>query len=116
MPRGYAMERRRQQVAATRERILLAARETFAERGARGTSLAEVARLADVSPTTVSNHFETQDALLQAVIERLVEEVAVPGIEELAWPPVVPGARAGGHAGDVRLLRAHECLVPVVGG
>jgi AcrR family transcriptional regulator len=72
------MERRREQVAATRERILLAARETFAERGARGTSLAEVARLADVSPTTVSNHFETQEALLEAVIERLVEEVAVP--------------------------------------
>jgi AcrR family transcriptional regulator len=78
MPRGYAMERRRQQVAATRERILLAAWEIFGARGARGTTLAEVARRADVSPTTVSNHFETQEALLEAVIERLLEEVAVP--------------------------------------
>jgi AcrR family transcriptional regulator len=78
------MERRRQQVAETRERILVAAREVFGVRGARGTTLAEVARAADVSPTTVSNHFPTQDALLEAVVARLVEELVVPDVSVLA--------------------------------
>ncbi len=84
MPRSYSMERRDQQVALTRERILVAAREVFGSRGARGTTLAEVARAADVSPTTVSNHFATQEALLEAVVSRLLEEVEVPDVGSLA--------------------------------
>lgn len=88
MPRGYAMERRQLQVLATRGRILSAARDVFGRRGARGTTLAEVARAADVSPTTVSNHFASQEALLEAVIERLVEEVAIPS------PVILDGLRS----------------------
>ncbi len=88
MPRGYAMDRRQLQVQATRERVLSAARDVFGRRGARGTTLAEVARVADVSPTTVSNHFASQESLLEAVIERLLEEVAIPG------PDVLAGSRS----------------------
>jgi len=72
------MERRSTQVAQTRERILDAALELFSERGAQGTTMNELARRADVSPTTVSNHFNTQESLIEAVVERILLESRVP--------------------------------------
>jgi AcrR family transcriptional regulator len=78
MPRLYSMERRSTQVAQTRERILDAALELFSERGAQGTTMNELARRADVSPTTVSNHFKTQEALIEAVVERILADIRVP--------------------------------------
>jgi AcrR family transcriptional regulator len=77
-PRSYAMQRRSQHVAQTRERILAAALELFSKQGAHGTTMNEVARRADVSPTTVSNHFATPDLLIEAVITRVIADVQVP--------------------------------------
>jgi AcrR family transcriptional regulator len=77
-PRSYAMQRRSQRVAQTRERILDAALELFSKQGAHGTTMNEVARRADVSPTTVSNHFATPDSLIEAVITRVIADVQVP--------------------------------------
>jgi AcrR family transcriptional regulator len=78
MPRSYSMERRSTQVAETRERILGAALELFSERGAQGTTMNELARRADVAPTTVSNHFKTQESLIEAVVERISADSRVP--------------------------------------
>ena len=78
MPRSYSMERRSAQVVETRERILDAALELFSERGARGTTMNELARRADVAPTTVSNHFKTQESLIEAVVERISADSRVP--------------------------------------
>ena len=78
MPRSYSMERRAAQVAQTREQILSAALELFSERGAQGTAMNELARRADVSPTTVSNHFKTQELLIEAVVERIRADIRVP--------------------------------------
>lgn len=72
------MQRRSAQVAQTRERILDAALELFSERGAQGTTMNELARRADVAPTTVSNHFSTQESLIDAVVERIFVDVRVP--------------------------------------
>lgn len=72
------MERRSTQVAETRERILGAALELFSERGARGATMNELARRADVAPTTVSNHFKTQESLIEAVVERISADSRVP--------------------------------------
>jgi AcrR family transcriptional regulator len=77
-PRSYAMQRRSQHVAQTRERILDAALELFSKQGAHATTMNEVARRADVSPTTVSNHFATPDSLLEAVVARVLADVQVP--------------------------------------
>ena len=78
MPRSYSMERRAAQVAQTREQILSAALELFSERGAQGTAMNELARRADVSPTTVSNHFKTQESLIETVVERIRADIRVP--------------------------------------
>lgn len=72
------MRRRSEQVAATRDRVVEAAMGLFSERGARGTTMTEVARVADVSPATVLNHFATPDLLLEAVIDRLLTELQIP--------------------------------------
>ena len=85
------MERRSTQVAQTRERILDAALELFSERGARGTTMNELARRADVSPTTVSNHFNTQESLIEAVVERIVLEVRIPDGTIFVGAPSVTG-------------------------
>jgi AcrR family transcriptional regulator len=72
------MERRAQHVAQTRERILDAGTELFSKRGAQATTMNEVARRADVSPTTVANHFPTQESLIQAVLDRVLADIQVP--------------------------------------
>jgi AcrR family transcriptional regulator len=77
-PRSYAMQRRSQHAAQTRERILDAALELFSKQGARATTMNDVARRADVSPTTVSNHFATPDSLIEAVLARVVADIQVP--------------------------------------
>ncbi|MEJ2859449.1 MULTISPECIES: TetR/AcrR family transcriptional regulator [unclassified Saccharothrix] len=78
MPRPYSMDRRSAQAARTRDRVVTAAAELFAERGARATTMTEVARAADVSPATVFNHFATHDLLIEAVVTRLMAEVRIP--------------------------------------
>jgi AcrR family transcriptional regulator len=72
------MQRRSAHVAQTRERILDAALELFSTRGAQATTMNEVARRADVSPTTVSNHFPTHGSLIEAVVARVLADVQVP--------------------------------------
>jgi len=72
------MRRRSEQVAQTRDRVVDAALRLFSERGARGTTMTDVARAADVSPATVLNHFATPDLLLEAVVEQLLGQLRVP--------------------------------------
>jgi AcrR family transcriptional regulator len=77
-PRAYSMQGRAEQVARTRERIVDAAAEIFAQRGAAGTTMTEVARAADVATATVTNHFATPEKLLQAVVDRLMAQIEIP--------------------------------------
>jgi AcrR family transcriptional regulator len=56
------------------EKVLAAARETFAERG-ESTSLEEIARRADVGIGTLYRHFPNRQALLEALYVDEVEEV-----------------------------------------
>lgn len=77
-PRAYSMQRRAEQVAQTRDRIVGAAVEIFARRGARGMTMTEVARAADVATATVTNHFATPELLLQAVVDRVMAEIEIP--------------------------------------
>ena len=77
-PRPYSMDRRSQQAAQTRDRIVDAAVQLFSEQGARATTMTAVGRKADVAPATVFNHFATQELLVEAVIERLLIDVRAP--------------------------------------
>ena len=85
------MQRRAAQVAQTRERIVDAALEVFTAHGARGMTMTEVARVADVSPATVTNHFATTDLLLEAVVERLMIGIRVPDRSIFTGSPSLDG-------------------------
>ncbi|HEU5483316.1 MAG TPA: TetR/AcrR family transcriptional regulator [Microlunatus sp.] len=54
--RQYVSELRRQQAAATREKVVAAAAELFADRGYAATTMPAIARRAGVSTETVQNH------------------------------------------------------------
>jgi AcrR family transcriptional regulator len=85
-------ERRRQQ---TRDHLLAAAAQVFAERGYHGATLDEVARVAGFTKGAVYSNFKNKDdlflALFQANYEREMEQIvatlessAVPAVDRLS--------------------------------
>ncbi len=72
--------------AQTRERILLAALQLFAERGIAATSLSEVAERAGVTRVTVYRHFVDKERLAREAFLR-TEQVFIRGLEELKRNP-----------------------------
>ena len=64
----------RSRLLRNRERLLLAAREVFAE-GGPGASLEAVARPAEVGIGTLYRHFPTREALFQAVYSNEIDEL-----------------------------------------
>jgi AcrR family transcriptional regulator len=65
--RRYESSLRREQAAATRRRILEAARQRFERDGYTGTSMASIADAAGVSLKTVYLAFETKSGVLRAL-------------------------------------------------
>ena len=57
MPRSYNLGRRAEPKADTRARIVDAALAIYRDRGLAGASNLAIARVADVVPATVRNHF-----------------------------------------------------------
>ncbi|MEI5675305.1 MULTISPECIES: TetR/AcrR family transcriptional regulator [unclassified Nocardioides] len=92
----------------TRARILEAASVPLAERGYDGVTLAQVARAAGVSASTLAHHFPTKAALAAAVFRH-----AVAG--HLAGLPTDPTTPAGDRLADVvaELARAAGTYVGV---
>ena len=66
---------RRRDFDQTRGRILAAARSLVSERGPESLSISEVARRAGVDRTTTYKHFRTRDALVEAVMGSLADEI-----------------------------------------
>ena len=59
--------------AARREEILDAARRVFAERGFKGTTIADIADEAGIALGTIYLYFEAKDDVFRALNERLVQ-------------------------------------------
>ena len=70
--------------AETRQRLLDAAAELFAERGVEGASIDAIAERADRTSGAVYDHFGGKDGLLFALLEGWVDDVAVVIGAELA--------------------------------
>lgn len=76
--RPYRLGKRQASVDETKRRILVAAREEYAENGIDDTSMHAVARRADVAPGTVLYHYPDPDDLATAVIEQWLDEFEAP--------------------------------------
>jgi AcrR family transcriptional regulator len=68
--RAYDSPRRREQAETTRQAVIAAALELFERDGYPATSIAAIARAAQVTPRTVYLGFETKAGLLRAVWNR----------------------------------------------
>ncbi|MET9959846.1 TetR family transcriptional regulator [Streptomyces sp. NPDC006326] len=77
---------------AQADRILAAARKSFAEQGYLGTSLRSVAQAADVDPTLVNYYFSNKAGLLKAALEP--PAAFGEGIAEAARVPLEERGRA----------------------
>jgi AcrR family transcriptional regulator len=62
----------------TREEVLTAARQIFAERGFEGTTLAAIASRLDVSPAALLRHAANKEALFAAAMSPAPGEIRVP--------------------------------------
>jgi AcrR family transcriptional regulator len=75
---------RERKKAQTRELIAETARQLFSERGFERVSVAEIARVADVSEKTVFNYFPTKEDLVYWRMESFIEEELLTRIRERA--------------------------------
>ena len=57
-------ERRKREIAETRQRVLDAARDLFVENGYEATSMRAIAKRIEYTPTAIYHHFESKEALL----------------------------------------------------
>lgn len=81
-PRKYQMISRAEAVAATRARIVEAAKALHAERGVGATSWEEIARRAGVSLATVYRHFPSLAELVPACARSVFDVIRPPTLEE----------------------------------
>jgi len=118
---GRKPTQRRPPAKVRRREILDAAATAFAERGYRGTSLADIAQIVGVSSPALIHHFPSKDSLLIAALEARDEEaeewLAAGGPSD--HPNVVERTRAlcrwnAEHETQLRLfvITRGECLDP----
>jgi AcrR family transcriptional regulator len=87
MTRPYRLGKRAVQAAATRQRIIDAARELIAETGVHDTSLDGVARRAGSTRTTVYHQFGSRDELLLAVMNDALDRADVREVRKALQQP-----------------------------
>ncbi len=97
----------------TKERILDAGEKLFGQRGFAGTSLREITREAEVNLAAVHYHFGSKEALLKAVLDRIVGPTNRERLEQLEEAenlagedaPTVEAILEAFIAPDLRLIR-----------
>lgn len=78
--------------AATRERILAAARDLFSARGFKGTTTAEIARHAKVNEALIFRHFPAKSDLYTAILQAKLADEQITGILRAAeCEKITPG-------------------------
>ena len=93
-PRPYRLGRREASVEETRDRVLSAARDVFAEEGFFEATLDDVAKRAGVARATVYYQFKSKFGLLEAAVEGVAEGPSLDGMRKaLEQPEPVDGLR-----------------------
>lgn len=82
--RGAAERNRRPSADQTRERIVAAAADLFAQRSFDGATTREIAARAGVTQPLLNYHFQSKDALWRAAVDSLFERLAATMLANLA--------------------------------
>lgn len=95
---------------ATRERLIAAARDVFAERGFAGTRMGDIADAAGVAHGTVYTYFDTKEEVLVAVLEEVRSDLhaamTLPNVREpIARIEAANRAYLDGYRDHAALLR-----------
>ncbi|HSN84097.1 MAG TPA: TetR/AcrR family transcriptional regulator [Polyangiales bacterium] len=105
-------------ISAKRQAILDAATTAFRDEGFDCTSMDRIAELAGASKRTVYNHFESKEALFQAVVGRLFDQGAA--LEQVVWDPDRPLEHQLADFARTKMLRSEDpaslCLMRVALG
>lgn len=107
------MGRRERKKLQSKQTILAAAVELFTAKGVRDTSIADIMNKADLGIGTFYNYFESKDAVLLCLLERLVDQ-----IQDYAKKKIESGYPAGEILGAVanltaELLAEHRYVLPL---
>ena len=98
----------------TRDRILEAASDLFAERGFASASMSAIAEQADLTTGALYGHFEGKAELLLAVVERALRELPMTQLLEVPDRPVSESdflPRMASEYADPRLQRVRRLAV-----
>ena len=93
---------------STKDRILGAAEELFAQHGFAGTSLRQVTSRADVNIAAVNYHFGSKENLVNEVFRRRMDDMTAARLSLLEKAVVVAmgwGACADAESNDCLILR-----------
>ena len=71
---------------AMEDLVLTAARDSFCSRGVTGTSMDDIARAAGITKQTIYRRYASKMALIDAVVERDLEQLAASNTEEIGSP------------------------------
>lgn len=96
----------------TRDRVVSAAHEVFVARGFSDTRMSDIAEAAGVSHGTVYVYFDSKPAVLQAVVQQLLSDIAA----ELRVPDAEDASEriAAANLRYLRVYTAHGRLLRVV--
>jgi AcrR family transcriptional regulator len=101
-------------VDQTRLRILVAAREVYAEKGTRGTTTREVADRAGVNEATLFRHFGTKSQLLSEMHEHFSADPTLPSLlEEVRALPRIDDQLFRIGVATIAAIRQREDLIRV---
>jgi AcrR family transcriptional regulator len=98
---GAELDGRKARGAATRERLLAAARHLFGERGYEATSIESVLAASGVARGALYHHFQSKAELFDAVLAEVLIEIAERSADAAAATggnDPLKGLRAGSHA------------------
>src|SRR5688572_33295928 len=94
--RKYELKARAESQRETRERIARATAELHEEKGVAQTTVAEIARRAEVTRLTVYNHFADLNELIPACAAHYEEQHPEPDFEGILAQVADPGDRVRG--------------------
>lgn len=96
---GLEIDGRKARGAATRERLLAAARRLFGQRGYEATSIGSVLEASGVARGALYHHFQSKAELFDAVLAEMLIEIAERTAAAAAGSSdPLEGLRAGSHA------------------